>query len=145
MENLAWVWIGFGILLIILEIFVPSFIAIFFGVAAIIVGALTLIAPLLPLAAQGLVFAIISIITIVVFFKCIKPKLKSKSTTGFSNQIGVIIHTDLNAKTGLMRFPFPVNNKEEWEVISENELVLNKMYRALRFDPQSQKLVVEMT
>lgn len=45
MENMAWVWMAIGLVLVVVELFVPSFFALFFGVAALIVGALVFFIP----------------------------------------------------------------------------------------------------
>lgn len=143
MENMAWVWMAIGLVLVVVELFVPSFFALFFGVAALIVGALVFFIPAMSIAVQGIIFTVISIITIAVFFKCIKPKLKSKHTISFDNKVGIVVKVNTDSKTGVILFPTPVENKEKWNVRSETDLILDENYRAVAFDEKTNSLKVE--
>jgi membrane protein implicated in regulation of membrane protease activity len=55
-----WYWIVFGVLLMLSEIALASFFVLWFGVAAIIVGVVMLAFPGMPLAAQILLWTILS-------------------------------------------------------------------------------------
>lgn len=58
-------WAVIGVLLIIAELFVPSFVIIFFGAAALVVALLTVIGLLGSLTAQLITFAVVSVVSIV--------------------------------------------------------------------------------
>ncbi|MEP3247340.1 MAG: NfeD family protein [Sneathiella sp.] len=61
-----WAWWAFGIVLIIIEIFAPTFVFLWLGISAVIVGFLTLLLPSISWEYQWGLFAIFSIVSIVV-------------------------------------------------------------------------------
>ncbi len=61
-----WAWWAFGIVLIIIEIFAPTFVFLWLGISAIIVGFLALLLPSISWEYQWGLFAIFSIVSIVV-------------------------------------------------------------------------------
>ena len=142
MENIAWMWMAIGLALVVIELFVPSFFALFFGVSAIIVGLLSLMFPTLSLTVLGFLFSIISIISIVVFFKVIKPRIKTTKTISYTDQVGIVVKVNSDAKTGVILFPSPVENKEKWDIHSVDNLVLDEHYKAVGFNPETQQLEV---
>lgn len=144
MENIAWCWLGLGVILIILEILLPSFVALFFGVAALIVGGIAFLAPSMSLTAMCILFAVLSLVTIVVFFKFIKPKLKNKNHQEYMKSIGFITEAERNEPSkGRIRFSIPVMGKEEWVVASETDLVVGEDYEVVGFDSENNRLLVE--
>ena len=60
MEIAYWHWLVFGMLLIVFEIFVPSFTALWFGLGALIIGGLMLVTPDITLFWQLLVWLLAS-------------------------------------------------------------------------------------
>lgn len=142
MENIAWMWMAIGLALVVIELFVPSFFALFFGVSAIIVGLLSLMFPMLSLTVLGFLFSIISIITIAVFFKVIKPRIKTTKTIPYTDQVGIVVKVNSDAKTGVILFPSPVENKEKWDIHSVDDLILDEHYKAVGFNPETQQLEV---
>ena len=57
---LYWHWLAFGMALMAIEIFLPSFTALWFGAGAILVGILLLLIPSLSLAWQVGIWAVAS-------------------------------------------------------------------------------------
>lgn len=65
-EMVYWHWLVFGLILLILEMFAPGAILLWFGVAALFVGVLQLLfGELLTPQFQWLIFSILSVVTIV--------------------------------------------------------------------------------
>ena len=83
-ELLYWHWIVFGIALICLEIFVPSFTFLWFGMGAILIGGITLVAPELPFSWQVFLWALSSGVFTVLWFKFLKPMSQDKTLAGLS-------------------------------------------------------------
>ena len=73
MELLWWHWVVLGVTLTLLELAVPAFVLVWFGVGAIIVGLAVLIFPQMPFAWQGVIWAAFSIAFIWLWFKVFKP------------------------------------------------------------------------
>ena len=59
-----WYWFAAGVLLIAIEALIPGFILIWLGVSAIITAVVTLIAPDMAITYQVLIFAVLSVITV---------------------------------------------------------------------------------
>lgn len=73
---LWWQWLIFGLFLIVLEIFTPGlFIALFFGLAALVIATLSAISPSLPIWLQWLLFALASCLLLFV----LRPYLQHQS------------------------------------------------------------------
>lgn len=60
-----WAWWTFGIIFVILEIFAPTFVLLWLGVSAIVVGFLVLLIPSMTWEYQWVLFAVFSVISIV--------------------------------------------------------------------------------
>ena len=72
MELLWWHWLVIGLLLVLVELATPGgFFVIFFGVSAIIVGALAGFGLAGPVWTQLLMFSVLSIISLVLFLSLI--------------------------------------------------------------------------
>ncbi|MCL2760913.1 MAG: NfeD family protein [Desulfuromonadales bacterium] len=121
-----WKWFIIGIILIILELILPSFVLIWFGIAAILTGIVALFVDSTPVLL--LVFSFFSIISFSIgWFKFIKPsKLKSQTGQGKESIIGeagiVISVEKQDFITGRVRFQIPVLGDETWDFISEDDV-----------------------
>jgi len=129
LQLLYWHWLVFGVALIVLEIFLPSFVVLWFGIAGVIVGVVLWTAPTLPLAAQLLIWLIASIAMAVVWFRYFKPRMTDKTRAGVARDAllgrsGQVIKVPLDGRRGMARFSVPVLGSDEWEIICDEPLVL---------------------
>ena len=69
-----WYWIIAGLCLIGLELVIPSFTIIWFGMGAILVGLLGFLWPGFPLAGQVALWSFASVAFTLLWFKYLKPK-----------------------------------------------------------------------
>lgn len=60
-----WHWLIAAVVLFVLEIFAPGFVLLWLAVAAAVVGLSLLVLPDLSWQAQGLIFAVLSVVTVV--------------------------------------------------------------------------------
>lgn len=74
----AWIWLIIGALLILSEFFMTGLVAIFFGVGALLVGLLVAFGLLAGLAEQILVFAVLSVATLLFARERIKIWFRGK-------------------------------------------------------------------
>ncbi len=119
-EIAYWHWMILGIGLAVAEIFLFSFVALWFGISAFIVGILLWIVPL-SLGMQLSIWIVLSILTVYFWFKLFSPHLKRQ---GLSNvleeqaligQIGLVIDNHLAEEgKGVLRFSVPILEREEW-------------------------------
>ena len=124
-EIAYWHWIIFGLLLSLSEIFVMSFVILWFGLGAIAVGLLLLIFKI-SITIQILLWILFSAFNVFAWFKWVSPRLKTKTLSGMSRekmigQVGTVIELNLNHEgRGKLRFPAPILGDDEWQFISED-------------------------
>lgn len=114
-----WHWFLGGMILVVLEIFLPSFTIFWFGLAAIVVSAILWLMPELSLAVQLSLWIVLSIMITVVWFKWIKPLSKNRTTAGLSRentigQIGMVIRLIPEHNEAIVRFAMPLLGSDEW-------------------------------
>ena len=114
-----WHWFVLGILLIISELFLTAFAALWFGVAAVVVSILLWLFPSMSFTFQIICWITLSIICTVVWFKFVKPLSIDKTKAGLPReatigQVGMVIQTGLNHDQIRVRFPMPVLGSDEW-------------------------------
>jgi membrane protein implicated in regulation of membrane protease activity len=126
-EILWWQWIVGGIGLVIIEIFLPSFISLWFGLGAIVVGLLAWGFPQLGVSAEVLIWIISSGIFVLVWFRYFKPKMVDKTKAGVSRDAaigerGQVIKAPVDGGRGIVRFNLPVLSEDEWPFICEGSV-----------------------
>lgn len=124
-----WLWMSAGIALMIVEIFIGSFFVFWFGLAAVLVGFVVLLVPQLAFAAQITIWALLSGALALIWFRYVKPLSRDRTKAGLSRealvgQVGQILKPPTDAARGTIRFPAPVLGSDEWQVLSEDPLVI---------------------
>jgi membrane protein implicated in regulation of membrane protease activity len=121
--NIAyWHWLIFGLCLALAELMLVSFVALWFGVSAIIVGLLLWLTPF-SFTLQLVLWIILSIIIVFSWFKWMSPHFKNKTFSGMSRermigQTGIVIeYNSVHEGRGTLRFPAPVLGNDEWQFI----------------------------
>lgn len=74
-----WYWLIFGMILLISEFFIPGFVIFFFGVAACLVSVVTYCAPELGIAWEILIFAVSSVLLLVLSRRCFPGVFKGRN------------------------------------------------------------------
>jgi membrane protein implicated in regulation of membrane protease activity len=124
-----WHWIVGGIVLVLLELVIPSFFIFWFGLGALLVGLMLLIAPGFPLAGQILLWAVASVIMTVLWFRVFR-RILDKTRIGTAEgdiigEIGLLVADTAPFKRGKVRFQRPILGAEEWPCMSEAEIAIN--------------------
>ncbi len=124
-----WLWISVGVALMIVEMFVGSFFVFWFGLAAVLVGFILLLVPQLAGAAQIAVWAILSGLLALGWFRYVKPLSRDRTKAGLSRealigQVGQVLKPPAGATRGTIRFPAPVLGADEWQILSEDPLAI---------------------
>lgn len=114
-----WHWFVLGILLILSELILPAFAAIWFGIAALMVGILYWLFPWMSLTTQIVVWIVFSILCTVLWFKMIKPLSIDRTKAGLPReatigQVGMVIQIGMAHEQVKVRFPMPVLGSDEW-------------------------------
>ena len=114
-----WHWLVFGMLLIITEIFVPSFTIFWFGLSAVAVSGVMLVLPDISFTWQLFVWAVGSCLMTFLWFKFIKPRMVDRTQAGIAKeslvgQTGHVIKAPVEGRNGVMRFSVPILGSDEW-------------------------------
>lgn len=125
----AWHWLALGFLLMVFEIFLPSFTALWFGVGACLVGIVLWIFPAMAFTVQVVIWVILSVILTIAWFKYLKPLSKDKTMAGLPKeaivgQIGTIASAPRAEHSGIVRFSMPILGSDEWRCRSVDPLVI---------------------
>lgn len=126
---LYWYWLVFGMLLIIAEIFIPSFTIFWFGLGGIIVAGILWLSPDLLLSWQLFFWAIASCVFTFLWFKFFKPLMKDRTNAGISKEAiigesGQVIKVPDKGKRGIVRFTTPLLGDDEWPFMSQDKIAL---------------------
>jgi membrane protein implicated in regulation of membrane protease activity len=124
---LYWYWLVFGMLLIIAEIFIPSFTVFWFGLGAIVVALILWLAPGMAASWQLFIWAIASIVFTLLWFKFFKPLMTDRTKAGISREAaigesGQVIKTPTESLRGMVRFATPLLGTDEWPFICDQEV-----------------------
>jgi membrane protein implicated in regulation of membrane protease activity len=120
-----WHWVVIGLCLAMAELAVPAFFMIWIGIAAVGVGAVLAFVPELGFAAQLLIWAALSALLVVVWFKYLKPATVSAVGTSAAHAIGEvgILVSDLSPdRRGHVRFQKPILGADVWECYADSEI-----------------------
>jgi membrane protein implicated in regulation of membrane protease activity len=104
-----WHWFVLGILLILSELILPAFAALWFGIAAVMVCILLWLFPMMGFTTQVVTWGILSILCTILWFKFIKPLSTDKTKAGLPReatigQVGMVIRTGLDHDQIVVRF-----------------------------------------
>lgn len=122
-----WHWLVLGLLLMIAEIFIPTFASLWFGAAAVIVAALSWLLPV-PLILQVIIWLVLSVLFMFAWVKYIKPLSVDRTKAGLGGSViigetGMIVVKPQAGVLGLVRFNVPIVGADEWSCRTNDEAV----------------------
>ncbi len=135
-EWLYWHWIVLGIALMLAEMFLASFFILWFGAAAVVIGALLFLFPALSPAWQIFFWSILSCGLAFAWFKYLKPLSIDKTKAGLSREsivgeIGLVLSPPNGEQRGTLRFSAPILGADEWLFISQDALAMGDRVRVM--------------
>jgi len=124
---LYWHWLAFGMLLIALELVVPSFTIFWFGLGAILVGMLMLVGLEPSFSIQLVIWAVASALFTFAWFKWIKPLSQDRTKAGLGREAligeaGLVLKVPQENLRGELRFPAPILGDDTWQFICDDSL-----------------------
>ena len=122
-----WHWLVLGFVLLIIEMFVPTFASLWFGGAAIIVAALAWLLPI-SVSMQIIIWLVLSAIFLLAWFKFIIPLSVDRTKAGLGGSViigetGMIIVAPQLERAGVVRFSVPIVGAAEWMCRTSGEQV----------------------
>ncbi|MCP3177992.1 MAG: NfeD family protein [Desulfuromonadales bacterium] len=124
---LWWHWVLVGIILVLLELVVPSFTIFWFGLGALLTGLLVAVLPGLALEWQLLVFSVSSIFFTFGWFRYFRPRQRNLSSAMDENlavgQTGIAATRALvPGESGRVVFSVPVLGYESWAYTADEPI-----------------------
>lgn len=121
-----WHWVIGGILLILLELAIPAFFVIWFGLGALLVAGVLLLVGELPLTAQLLLWILASLAMVVLWFRVFSPR-RHRTLVGTADgevigEVGLLVGAVAPFQRGKVRFQRPILGAEEWACMAETDI-----------------------
>ena len=131
MEMQWWIWLVFGVALILLELVLPTFFILWFGIGAVLVSLIALLAPNLQLDMQVLLWVLFSSVTTVLWFKLFRRKKADVRWTADSviGEVGLLTASVSEFQKGRVRFQKPILGNEEWTCIADSDIAAGERVR----------------
>ena len=127
-----WHWMVLGMCLAMGELAVPAFFIVWFGIGAIGVGLALLIAPEMSVATQVLLWAGLSSVLVVFWFRYLKPRTMTAVGTSAANvtgEVGVLVSDLCPNSRGQVRFQKPVLGSDSWECYADTKIKAGERVR----------------
>ena len=130
-----WHWVLGGLGLVLLELAVPSFFVIWFGLGALLVGLALLTIPTLSLTAQIAAWIVASVVMVVLWFRVFK-RSQHKTLIGTAageviGEVGLLVSAVAPFQRGKVHFQRPVLGAEEWVCIAESAITAGERVRVV--------------
>lgn len=121
-----WHWMVVGVALVLLELAIPAFFVIWFGLGALIVGLTLALAPSTTLAAQIVIWIAASLAFVALWFKVFKVHVHRTrvglSKGQFAGEVGLVSREIKPFQKGQIRFQKPILGAEAWEAIADEDI-----------------------
>lgn len=133
-----WHWAVGGIALVLLELAIPSFFIIWFGIGAMLVALTLLVAADLSVVTQIGVWIVASVAMTVLWFRVFRTD-RNKTLAGTSagdvvGEIGLLVAAVAPFERGRVRFQRPVLGSEEWVCLADLPIPAGERVRVVRIE-----------
>jgi hypothetical protein len=140
-----WYWAIGGIVLILLELAIPSFFIIWFGLGALLVAGVMLLAAELSLTTQLLLWIVASLAMVVLWFRVFSPR-RHKTLVGTADgevigEVGLLLGAVAPYQRGKVRFQRPILGAEEWACMAESEIPAGERVKVVSIEGSYLKVV----
>lgn len=130
-----WHWMVLGVALILLELAIPAFFVIWFGLGALIVGTAVAMVPALALPGQVALWIVASVAFVILWFKVFKVQVHRTrvglSEGQFAGEVGLTTRPVKPYQKGQIRFQKPILGSDVWEAISDEDIAAGERVRVL--------------
>lgn len=130
-----WYWVVGGVLLALLELVIPAFFVLWFGLGALLVGLLMLATGALSLTTQLLVWGLASLAMMALWFRVFRRD-RHKTLVGTADgavlgEIGLLVGAVEPFQRGRVRFQRPILGAEEWACVAETAIAAGERVRVV--------------
>lgn len=121
-----WHWMVLGVVLVLLELAIPAFFVVWFGLGALIVGLTLVLAPATSLPGQIVIWILASLAFVFLWFKVFKVHVHRTrvglSKGQFAGEVGLATRGIKPFQKGQIRFQKPILGSEIWDAIADEEI-----------------------
>lgn len=130
-----WYWLVGGVLLILLELAIPAFFVFWFGLGALLVALMLLVAGDLSLATQLLVWSLSSLAMVALWFRVFRRD-RHKTLIGTADgavlgEVGLLVGAVEPFQQGKVRFQRPILGADEWVCVAETAIAAGERVRVV--------------
>ena len=147
MELAWWHWMILGLALGLVELGVPSFFIIWFGLGALLVGISMLLVPDMAFSTQILLWTLASVAMTALWFKVFRRadgKTRSGQADEALGEIGVLVRAieplGVTSGRGEVRFQKPVMGSDVWPCLADESIAAGERVQVLAVDGQLLKV-----
>lgn len=121
-----WHWAVAGMILIVMELGVGSFVLIWFGMGALVLALLTALVPGMGQTTQTVIWVLVSLGMVVLWFRIFKPGLH-KTRLGMSDanvvgEVGLLVRAVSPFERGSVRFQKPILGSDTWDCFADDTI-----------------------
>lgn len=139
-EWLWWHWVVAGVGLCLLELFVPTFFILWFGLGALLMGLMLVVVPGVSITAQLFIWTLASLAMTVLWFKVFKRRQddeRAGQADAALGEIGVLVAAVEPFQAGQVRFQRPVMGADRWPCRAETALAAGDRVRVVAVEGQT--------
>ncbi len=147
MELVWWHWMILGLGLGLVELVVPAFFVIWFGLGALLVGVALLVAPGTGFTTQILLWTAASVAMTVLWFRVFRGdggKTRSGQADEALGEIGVLVRAveplGVASARGEVRFQKPIMGSDVWPCLADEAIAAGERVKVLAVDGQILKV-----
>jgi membrane protein implicated in regulation of membrane protease activity len=130
-----WQWAVTGMVLMLVELAVPAFVLIWFGLGALVVAAVVAVAPAIDLTLQLSLWLGISLALVALWFRVFKPG-QHKTRIGMADadvigEVGLLARAVAPFEKGEVRFQKPLLGSDAWPCIADEAIAAGERVKVL--------------
>jgi len=133
-----WHWVVGGMLLTLAELALPAFYIIWFGLGALLVGVIVLLAPGLSVTTQIILWIIASLGMTLLWFRIFRQgfeKTQSGSASGeVIGETGLLVAAIEPFTKGRVRFQRPILGSDEWVCLADESIGAGERVRVIAIE-----------
>ncbi|WP_281981403.1 NfeD family protein [Azonexus hydrophilus] len=129
-----WHWIVGGVMLTLAELAIPAFYIIWFGLGALLVGVIVLLAPGLSGTAQISLWIIASLAMTVLWFRVFRQgfeRTRSGTAGEVIGEAGLVVADIEPFAKGRVRFQRPLLGSDEWVCLADESIAAGERVRVV--------------
>jgi membrane protein implicated in regulation of membrane protease activity len=140
-------WAILGVVLVSMELAVPAFVLVWFGLGALVVAALTALFPDISFILQLLVWIAASVALVLLWFKVFRNHLH-KSDSGRSSaeavgEVGLLISDIEPFRKAKVRFQTPLIGSDVWECMADEKIAAGSRVKVVSVEGNLLKITTQ--